>query len=110
MFVIDTSLANKDWDGVMAEINRVFDKHSVKPIKMEKWSERKLAYPIDDRKRGTYILAYIDADTQVIDKLRRDFGISEQVLRVMFLTTEFDADNVPEIVAGPTNTSDDRRR
>jgi ribosomal protein S6 len=47
MFVIDTSLANKDWDGVMAEINRIFEKHGVTAIKMEKLSERKLAYPID---------------------------------------------------------------
>jgi len=55
---------------------------------MRKWDERKLAYDIERKSRGTYILCYFKADTQRIAGIEKDVQLSEKVMRVLILGTE----------------------
>jgi small subunit ribosomal protein S6 len=57
-------------------------------INEESWGIRKLAYPIDKKSTGFYIMLEFSADPSVIAGLEVNFRRDERVLR--FLTTKHD--------------------
>ena len=64
------------------------EKHGATVRAARRWDERKLAYPIKHRMRGTYVLAYYDLETDTIDSLRHDLELSETVLRYLLVRAE----------------------
>lgn len=88
MFLVDSALAAADWDGTMGVIENILKRADAEVVSMRKWSERRLAYDIDHKSRGTYILAYFKADGRRIAALEKDVQLSEKVMRVLVLGTE----------------------
>jgi len=60
-------------------------RHGAQIDRIEKWSERKFAFPIRQSKRGIYVLVYFNVDGQAISKIREDIALSEEILRVLIL-------------------------
>lgn len=87
MFLFDNT-ALHEWSDVEAEVRRLFERIHAEPLVCVKFDERKLAYEIKGRKRGTYVLTYFDADPQSITDLERDARLSELILRTMVLRTD----------------------
>jgi small subunit ribosomal protein S6 len=56
----------------------------------ENWGQRKLAYPIQKKKTGYYILLEFDAPTDLVAKLEIAYHRDENVMR--FLTFRLDKD------------------
>ena len=88
LFLVDSSLAAADWDGINKTIETVLEKAKAEIVSMRKWDERKLAYEIDHKGRGTYILCYFRADGQKIQQIERQVQLSEQIMRVLILCVE----------------------
>ena len=88
MFLVDATVAAREWDKVMAEIQRLAAKSNASIVASNKWGERKLAYPVRGNKRGTYVLAFVNADSDGLAKLRRDCELSDLILRSLFLRHE----------------------
>ncbi len=87
MFLVD-SAAEADWDKINAIIKKILEKAGAEIVSMEKWDERRLAYEIGGKNRGTYILCYFNADGQKIRQIERDAQLSESIMRVLILGTE----------------------
>lgn len=87
MFLIDNSKAS-DWDRVVSHVHEILEKRGAQVISTEKWGERKLAYRIDGHRRGTYMLVYFDAPADAISDIRRDFQLSDTILRSLLLRVE----------------------
>ena len=88
LFLIEPTVATKEWDKVQDEIQKIVGKADGKIVSSNKWGERKLSYPIRGHKRGSYLLAYLDVGAQGIAKVRHDCELSDTVLRVLFLLHE----------------------
>ncbi len=88
MFLIDSGLAGSDWDGVMATIKNILQKADVEVLCLQKWGEKKLAYEINHKARGTYILCYFRADGSKIGDIERDVRLSERIMRVLILRAD----------------------
>jgi len=88
MFLIDSAKAASDWDGVNATIKNILEKAEAEIVSIRKWDERKLAYKIGGKIRGTYILCYFRADGRKIQDIERDVQLSEQIMRVLILSAE----------------------
>lgn len=88
MFLVDTALAASDWDGVMGAIKGILDKVGAEVVSLKKWDERRLAYPIQGKTRGTYMLAYFNVDSDKIATIEREVQLSELVMRVLILRTD----------------------
>lgn len=88
MFLVDSAQAAADWDGTLSVINTILKRADAEVVSMEKWQERKLAYDIDHKTRGTYILCYFKADGVRIAGIEKDVQLSEKVMRVLVLGTE----------------------
>ena len=91
MFLFDGSVA-RDWAAIEQEVQRLCKRIKAELLVCVKFDERKLAYEIQRRKRGTYVLAYFEAEADRITALERDAQLSESILRLMVLR----ADHVPE--------------
>ena len=69
-------------------IQTMLDRAEARTVALGKWDERKLAYPIEGQKRGTFFLALFEVEPHQIANIERDCNLSEDVLRVMFLRAE----------------------
>lgn len=87
MFLVDTADAISNWDGVVGEITGIIGKRGGEIVTLKKWDERKLAYEIDKKNRGTYILVYFNSETGAISAIERDIQLSEMIVRAMILST-----------------------
>ena len=88
MFLIDSAHAGSDWDGVIASITRILERVQAEIVSIRKWDDRKLAYAIGGKTRGTYILCYFRADSRKIQDIEKAVKLSEQIMRVLILNAE----------------------
>jgi small subunit ribosomal protein S6 len=88
MFLVDSALATADWEGTLAVVENILKRADAEVVAIRKWGERKLAYDIDHKTRGTYILAYFKAEGPRIAGIEKDVLLSEKILRVLILGTE----------------------
>jgi small subunit ribosomal protein S6 len=88
MFLVDSGKAASDWDGVNATIKKVLDRAEAEIVSMRKWDDRRLAYDIRGTSRGTYMLCYFKVDGQKIQSIEKAVQLSEDIIRVLILSTE----------------------
>jgi ribosomal protein S6 len=88
MFLVDSAEASADWDGVNATVKNILEKAGTEIVSIEKWDDRRLAYEIGGKVRGTYILCYFKAGGERLHEIERDVQLSERVIRVLILCAE----------------------
>jgi small subunit ribosomal protein S6 len=88
MFLVDSAEAGSDWDGVMAAIKKTLERAEAEIVSMRKWDDRRLAYEIRGKARGTYILCYFRADGEKIGDIEKAVQLSEKLMRVLILNAE----------------------
>lgn len=85
LFLIDNTHANMEWDNVVKHIHDILQKNGAEILKTEKWGEKKLAYKIKGQKRGTYLLIHFNANSGAITTIKRDFQLSDYVIRSLIV-------------------------
>ncbi|NIA17105.1 MAG: 30S ribosomal protein S6 [Planctomycetes bacterium] len=85
LFLVDSVEAASDWKGVNETIKKSLEKIEADIVSIRKWDERPLAYEIEGKRRGTYILVYFNVDGDKISILEREVQLSERIMRVLIL-------------------------
>ncbi len=85
LFIIDNARANTEWDAAIKHIQDILHKNGAEILKTEKWGEKKLAYKVKGHKRGTYLLVHFNAKSTAIPMLRRDFQLSDYIVRSLIV-------------------------
>jgi len=88
MFLLDNQVVRTDWARAKAAVTDTLAKYGAEVVSARRWDERKLAYPIRGRKRGTFLLAYYRSPVDVLQPMRRDLELDERVLRYLILGVE----------------------
>lgn len=91
MFLLDNAVVREGWNTAKAVVTDTLEKHGAKVKTMRRWDERKLAYTMKGRNRGTYTMCYFEMSNEHIAAMRREFDLNERVLRYLILR----ADEVP---------------
>ncbi len=89
LFLLDANEAGKSWSDVASYIDHLFAKNQARLEYSERWSDKKLAYPVRGVTKGTYYLTYFRAPTARVNALRRDAEISERILRLLITQEEW---------------------
>jgi len=101
LFLVDSDSAASDWDGVNSNIRRILERSGAEIVSMKKWDERRLAYEIQGKSRGTYILTYFNVAGDKIAAIERNVRLSEQIMRVLIVRAlaapSAQADEVEEV-------------
>src|SRR5688500_16124832 len=66
----------------------IIERHGGQILVSKKWDERKLAYELNGKKRGTYVVAFFTAPGNAVGAIERDVNLSEHILRVMVLKAD----------------------
>jgi len=85
MFLVDSAVAVSDWEALNDTIRKILDRNRTEVVSQRKWDERRLAYNVKGKSRGTYILCYFRADGESIAGIERDVKLSERIMRVLIL-------------------------
>lgn len=88
LFLVDSAEAAADWQGIQDAINGALAKGGAEVVDLKKWDERKLAYDVNGKSRGTYLLCYFNAETDKIRAIERTVQLSEKIIRVMILRAD----------------------
>jgi small subunit ribosomal protein S6 len=110
LFLLDSAEAAADWNGVIDLITRILERGQAEIISTKKWDDRRLAYDIERKNRGTYILVYFNTEPKNITGIERDIRLSERIMRALIIradkVTKEDMERPTPIERGPvTETS-----
>jgi len=89
MFLVDSGDAGSDWDGIIADIKKMLKRAEVEVVSIRKWDDRRLAYDIRGKSRGTYILCYFRSDGQKNDEIEKGVQLSDRFIRVLILNADW---------------------
>ena len=88
LFIFDSDLYAKGADEVSSQVASIVEQFGGEVLLSRIWDERKLAYPIKGHRRGTYWLTYFRIDPSAVNKLTRQFQLSDSILRFLILLVE----------------------
>lgn len=96
MFIISDTVASSDWEAVVKHVEDLLKNRGAEILKSEKWEDRKFAYKLKGHKRGAYLLIYFNAPTDSITLIKRDFELSDNVLRTLIVKVDKVKESPPE--------------
>ena len=84
LYIVDPNLENKSLDKTMDEIGKELEKTKSKIINHRVWGKKRLAYPIERQKYGSYILIQFEGgDQQKMVEYDTWMRLNNSVLRHM---------------------------
>lgn len=96
MFIISDTVASSDWEAAVKHVEDLLKNRGAEILKSEKWEDRKFAYKLKGHKRGAYLLIYFNAPTDSITLIKRDFELSDNVLRTLIVKVDKIKESPPE--------------
>ena len=88
LFILDSNRYSRDTAGVSGQIAEMIQKLGGEILASRLWEERRLAYPIDGHRKGTYWLTYFKLDATQLTALSRQCQLSESIVRTLFLKVD----------------------
>src|SRR5689334_7285614 len=85
MFLLDSTKVAASWDDSVKHVHDILTKHQSEIVASRQWDERRLAYPVDGHKKGTYLLAYFKTEGGNLQEIVADCHLSDVILRELIL-------------------------
>ena len=83
MFIVDPTLSDSDIENVQERLRELAVGRGAEVKKIAVWERRRLAYMINGRRDGIYILAQLRTEPAVVKDLDQLLSVTESVLRHM---------------------------
>src|SRR5262249_38411258 len=104
MIIFDSNRYARERAGLPAEVEKMIQAGEAEVLVSRLWEERRLAYPINGQRKGTYWLIYFRGPSSMLTSLNRQWEIHEGILRHLVLKVH---PHLVEVVlehakAGPT--------
>ena len=87
IFIIDASLEEDSIKALTEKFTALISKNGTLES-VDEWGKRRLAYEIDDKSEGYYVLANFKADGDFPKELDRQFRITDGILRTIIIRKE----------------------
>ncbi len=81
LYILTATLTDEEKDAIIAKFENVVKNAGGNVEKVDKWGVKKLAYPINYKSEGFYVLMSFEATTTVVAELKRIAGITDGVIR-----------------------------
>lgn len=87
LFVIDPDLTEEATKAMVEKFTKLIADNG-EVVDTNEWGKRKLAYPINDKTEGYYVLVNFKSESSLPIELERIFGIAEGILRFIVIRHE----------------------
>lgn len=81
LYILDASCADETKDAIVARFEGIVTSMGGVVVSTEKKGVKKLAYPINYKNEGYYVLMTFEADGAVVKELDRVAGLTDEVIR-----------------------------
>lgn len=81
LYIVDNDLSDEGKEAVIAKISNVVTDNGGTIDGVDKWGTRKLAYPINYKTEGYYVLVNFTAEPTLPSELERVMRITDSVVR-----------------------------
>jgi small subunit ribosomal protein S6 len=88
MFIFDSNRFGRDPGGVSGAIATMAQKFGGEILASRLWEERRLAYPINGQRKGTYWLTYLRLESKELVNLNREIALNESIMRSLVLKVD----------------------
>jgi small subunit ribosomal protein S6 len=88
MYILDTNRYLRDADAASSMLEDMITKAGGEILVSRLWEERRLAYPINGHRKGTYWLIYFRIDASQLTPIKRTCEIDDSILRTLFLKVD----------------------
>ena len=88
MYVLDANVEESKRSEMINRFSDLVVKNGGKVDRVDEWGKRRLAYAINYKTEGYYVLMYITAPTDLPKELERNLRIAESVLRYLVVRFE----------------------
>lgn len=103
LFIVDLALGEEGVKAIVDKfIGMISDAGNITAV--NEWGKRRLAYPINDKNEGYYVLVNFTAPQSFITELERIYSITEGLMRSMVVKGEYTVADVAS--ATPSAASD----
>jgi len=85
MFLLDSTKVAVSWDESVKHVHDILSKHQSEIVASRQWDERRLAYPVEGHKKGTYLLTYFKSDGTTLKEIVADCHLSDVIVRELIL-------------------------
>lgn len=83
MYIVTPEMEDKAIKGVIEKFSGIITANGGEIEKTDEWGRKKLAYPIDYKTEGYYVLVNFAAAPELPRELERNFRNDESILRYM---------------------------
>ena len=88
-YIIDTALEEEARKELIEKVSALIAQNGGEVEKVdETWGKRRLAYPINDKPEGYYVLVTMQAPAELPKEIERNLRINENVLRSLVIKLE----------------------
>jgi small subunit ribosomal protein S6 len=88
MFIFDSNRFARDPGGVSGVVASLVQKLGGEVLAARLWEERRLAYPINGQRKGTYWLSYFRLESRQLSEFNRECRLNESILRSLVLKVD----------------------
>ena len=94
IYVIDTAMEESARNELIARFNGMIEENAGKVEKVEEWGKRRLAYTVNYKNEGYYVLVNFTANAELPREIERVMQINESILRYLTVKVEEKRSNV----------------
>lgn len=87
LFIIDAQLAEEEIKALIEKFTGIISSNGTIG-EISEWGKRRLAYPINDKNEGYYVLVNFEAEGAFPAELERIFGITDGIMRSIVIRHE----------------------
>ena len=83
LFIIDNAVSDEGKEAIVSKLSQIVTDDGGQIEKVDKWGAKKLAYPINYKNDGFYVLMNFECKPELVAEVERQFRINDQILRHM---------------------------
>ena len=88
LYVIDAGMEDQARSELIAQFGELMTNNGATVEKVDEWGKRRLAYPINFKNEGYYVLVNFTAAPEFPRELERNFEINENIMRYLVTSVE----------------------
>ena len=88
VFIINPDLSNEASKGVVTQLQELVSKNGGRVDGLQEWGKKRLAYKINKKQDGNYVLLNFQLDTKQTKKLEQALRLNDQLLRFLLVNKD----------------------
>ncbi len=88
VFIIKADLSNESAKGVVAGLQELVTKNGGRVDGLQEWGKKRLAYKINKKHEGSYVILNFQLDSKHTKKLEQSLRLNDQLLRYLLVNKD----------------------